>query len=122
MPESDLDACAAASLADGALIDNGKPVTETALSFDDRIRFGATDARYEGDASGSRPLPQLEEIKATPAEWSAAPADFANVSGFRRQKQQSDPVRNGIFIGLAIILLVFLGSMIAVLMMHAPGV
>src|SRR5213080_3865399 len=28
---------------------NGKPVTETVLSFDDRIRFGATDARYEGD-------------------------------------------------------------------------
>jgi hypothetical protein len=31
------------------------------------------------------------------------------------------PIRNGIFIGLAIVLLVFLGSMIAVLMMHAPG-
>jgi len=100
---------------------NGKPVTETLLSFDDRIRFGAAEARYEGDKSGSRPLPQLEEITARPAELSAAPADFTNVSPFQRQKQQSDPVRNGIFIGLAIILLVFLGSMIAVLMMHAPG-
>jgi pSer/pThr/pTyr-binding forkhead associated (FHA) protein len=100
---------------------NSKPVTETLLRFDDRIRFGAIEARYESDASGSRPLPQLEEIKATPAELSAAPADFANVSPFRRQKQQSDPVRNGIFIGLAIVLLVFLGSMIAVLMMHAPS-
>ena len=99
---------------------NGKPVTETLLSFDDRIRFGATEARYEGDKSGSRPLPELEEIKARPAELSAAPADFTNVSPFGRQKQETDPVRNGIFIGLAIVLLVFLGSMIAVLMMHAP--
>ncbi|HEY7002285.1 MAG TPA: FHA domain-containing protein [Candidatus Udaeobacter sp.] len=100
---------------------NGKPVTETLLRFDDRIRFGAAEARYESDASGSRPLPQLEEIKATPAELSAVPADFANVSPFRRQKQQSDPVRNAMLIGLAIVALVFLGSMIAVLMMHAPG-
>ena len=100
---------------------NGKPVTETLLSFDDRIRFGATEARFESDASGSRPLPQLEEIKARPAELSAVPADFTNVSPFRRQKQQSDPLRNGIFIGLAFVLLVFLGSMIAVLMMHAPS-
>src|SRR5215471_19806083 len=100
---------------------NGKPVTETLLRFDDRIRFGAAEARYESDASGSRPLPQLEEIKARPAELSEAPADFINVSPFRRQKQQSDPVRNGILVGLAIVLLVFLGSMIAVLMMHAPS-
>jgi len=99
---------------------NGKPVTETLLSFDDRVRFGATEARYESDASGSRPLPQLEEIKARPAELSTAPADFTNVSPFRRQEQQNDPLRNGIFIGLTIVLLVFLGSMIAVLMMHAP--
>jgi len=100
---------------------NGKPVTETLLRFDDRIRFGAAEARYESDASGSLPLPQLEEIKATPAELSAAPADFADVSPFRRQKEQSDPVRNAILIGLAIVALVFLGSMIAVLMMHVPG-
>ena len=99
---------------------NGKPVTETLLSFDDRVRFGAAEARFESDASGSRPLPQLEEIKARPAELSAVPADFTNVSPFPRQKQQNDPLRNGIFIGLAIVLLVFLGSMIAVAMMHAP--
>ncbi len=47
--------------------------------------------------------------------------NFANASPFRRQMQQNDPVRNGILIGLAIVLLVFLGSMIAVLMMHAPA-
>jgi pSer/pThr/pTyr-binding forkhead associated (FHA) protein len=99
---------------------NGKPVTETLLNFDDRVRFGAAEARFESDASGSRPLPQLEEIKARPAELSAVPADFTNVSPFPRQKQQNDPLRNGIFIGLAIVLLVFLGSMIAAVMMHAP--
>src|SRR6184192_4611789 len=57
---------------------NGIPITETALRFDDRIRFGAVESRYEPDASGSRPLPQLEEIKANPAELSAVPSDFAN--------------------------------------------
>ena len=46
--------------------------------------------------------------------------NLADASPFRRQKEQNDPVRNGIFIGLAIVLLVFFGSMIAVLMMHAP--
>jgi len=56
-----------------------------------------------------------------PENADAPPADFANVSPFRRQREESDPVRNGIFIGLAIVLLVFLGSMIAVLMMHAPS-
>jgi hypothetical protein len=55
------------------------------------------------------------------AERSITPRNFANASPFRRQTRQSDPVRNGILLGLAIVLLVFLGSMIAVLMMHAPS-
>jgi len=50
----------------------------------------------------------------------AALSSFANESPFRRQKEQSDPVRKGIFIGLGIVLLVFFGSMIAVVLMHAP--
>jgi hypothetical protein len=66
-------------------------------------------------------MPEFDISKSRPAEQSAATADFANASPFRRQRQESDPVRNGIFIGLAIVLLVFLGSMIAVLMMHAPA-
>src|SRR5438067_7870895 len=99
---------------------NGIPTTETALRFDDRIRFGAVEARYEPEASGSRPLPQLEEIKAHPAESSAVPSGFANASPFPRQKAQKDPTRTAMFVGSAIVLLVFLGSMIAVLMMHAP--
>jgi hypothetical protein len=100
---------------------NGIPVTETMLRLHDRIRFGAAEARYEPDTSGSQPLPQLEEIKARPAELSAVPVDFANASPFARQKDEKDPVRTAFFVGLAVVLLVFLGGMIAVLMMHAPS-
>jgi pSer/pThr/pTyr-binding forkhead associated (FHA) protein len=100
---------------------NGVPTTETALRFDDRIRFGGVEARCEPDTSGSQPLPRLEEIEAKPAELSAAPVDFANASPFPRQKGQKDPTRTAIFVGSAIVLLVFLGSMVAVLMMHGPG-
>ena len=94
---------------------------ETALRFDDRIRFGAAEARYEPDASRSQPLPQPEKITARPAEFSAAPADFTNASPFARRKDQKDPFRSAIFVGLGIVLLLFLGSIIAVLMMHAPS-
>ncbi len=51
---------------------NGKPVTETVLRFDDRIRFGAAEARYESsEVGGSKPLPKPEEIKAQFAEAGA---------------------------------------------------
>jgi pSer/pThr/pTyr-binding forkhead associated (FHA) protein len=99
---------------------NDIPVMETALRFGDRIRFGAVDALFEPDVRGSQPLPQLEELEAKPAESSIAPLDFTNASPFPRRKQQSDPIRTAILAGGAIALLVFLGSMIAVLMMHAP--
>jgi predicted component of type VI protein secretion system len=101
---------------------NGKPVTEAVLRFDDRIRFGAADARYESsEATGSKPLPKAEEIKAQFTADTAAQPHFTRASPFRRQEQQNDPVRTGIFVGLGIVLLVFLASMIAVLMMHAPS-
>jgi pSer/pThr/pTyr-binding forkhead associated (FHA) protein len=101
---------------------NGKPVTETVLRFDDRIRFGAAEARYESSqVSGSKPLPQPEEIKAQFAADSSGPPHFTSASPFRHQEQHKDPVRTGILIGLGIALLVFLASMVAVLMMHAPS-
>jgi pSer/pThr/pTyr-binding forkhead associated (FHA) protein len=101
---------------------NGKPVTETVLRFDDRIRFGAAEARYESsEASGSKPLPKPEEIKAQFVADSVAQPHLTGASPFRRPEQQNDPVRTGIFIGLGIVLFVFLGSLIAVLMMHAPS-
>jgi pSer/pThr/pTyr-binding forkhead associated (FHA) protein len=96
---------------------NGIPVTETALRFDDRIRFGAVDALFEPDMRGSQPLPQLEELEAKPA---VAPFDFTNASPFPRRKQKNDPIRTVILAAAAVALLVFLGSMIAVLMMWAP--
>src|SRR5437764_12102122 len=70
---------------------NGIPTTETALRFDDRIRFGAVEARYEPEASGSRPLPQLEQIKAHPAESSAVASGFAHASPLPRQKAPKNP-------------------------------
>ena len=98
---------------------NGKPVTETVLRFDDRIRFGAAEARYESsEVGGSKPLPKPEEVK---AQFAEAGAELPSASPFRRQQQQNDPVRTGILIGLGIVLLVFLGSIVAVLMMHAPS-
>ena len=101
---------------------NGKPVTETVLRFDDRIRFGAAEARYESsEASGSKPLPKPEEIKAQFAEAGPELPHVATASPFRRQQEQNDPMRTGILIGLGIVLLIFLGSIIAVIMMHPPS-
>jgi predicted component of type VI protein secretion system len=101
---------------------NGKPVTETVLRFDDRIRFGAAEAKYESsELGGSKPLPKPEEITAHFAEAGTGLPHLISASPFRRQQQQNDPVRTGIFIGLGIVLLIFLGSIIAVLMMHAPA-
>ena len=59
--------------------------------------------------------------EAANADLNGASAGFSNASRVRDQREEVDHVRNGIFIGLAIVLVVFLGSMIAVLMMHAPS-
>jgi pSer/pThr/pTyr-binding forkhead associated (FHA) protein len=99
---------------------NGIPVKETALRFEDRIRFGAVEARFEPDVRGSQPLPALEAIEAKPAESSAAPVDFANASPFRQKAKGRDPALIAILAAAAVALLAFLGSMIAVLAMHAP--
>jgi len=101
---------------------NGIPITETALRFDDRIRFGAVDARFEPDTRGSQPLPDLQEIEAKPAEMSAAPVDFANASPFRQRSKHRDPTRMAALAAVAVAILAFLASMLAVLLMHAPGV
>jgi hypothetical protein len=66
-------------------------------------------------------MPKLPISEAANADLNGASAGFGNASRFRHQTEEADPVRNGIVIGLAIVLLVFLGSMIAVLMMHAPA-
>jgi hypothetical protein len=66
-------------------------------------------------------MPNVPISEVTNADLNGASAEFSNVSQFRHQREEADSVRNGIFIGLAIVLVVFLGSMIAVLMMHAPA-
>ena len=66
-------------------------------------------------------MPKVPISEAANADLNGASAGFSNASRFWHQREEADPDRNGIFIGLAIVLLVFLGSMIAVLMMHAPA-
>jgi predicted component of type VI protein secretion system len=100
---------------------NSIQVAETALRFDDQIRFGAAEARYASDMSGSQPLPPPEEITVKSADLSAVPADFTNASPFPYQKEEKDPLRTVIFMALAVLALIFLGSMIAVITMHAPA-
>jgi len=99
---------------------NGVPITETALRFEDRIRFGAIEARFEPDVRGSQPLPQREIIEAKPAESSAAPSGFGNASPFRQRSTSRDPLRLVVLSMTGIALLAFLGSMLAVLLMRAP--
>jgi hypothetical protein len=65
-------------------------------------------------------MPELPFSDTTNAEASEAPIDFTNASPLRPHKQDSDQFGKAMFIGLGIVLLVFLGSMISVLMMHAP--
>jgi predicted component of type VI protein secretion system len=99
---------------------NGLPIKDTLLRFDDRVRFGKVDARFESDVHGSQPLPRLEEIAAATAETSAAPVDFANASPFPRRQKDADPTHKAILAAVAVAALAFLASMIAVLTMHAP--
>lgn len=99
---------------------NGVPITETVLRFEDRIRFGAIEARYEPDVRGSQPLPEVESIETTPAALSAAPEGFGNASPFRRGSMSRDPARLAVLGIAAIATLAFVGSMIAVLLMRAP--
>jgi pSer/pThr/pTyr-binding forkhead associated (FHA) protein len=99
---------------------NGVPIAETVLRFEDRIRFGAIEARFEPDVRGSRPLPELESIESKPAESSAAPSGFGNASPFGQRSTSGDPARLVVLGIAAVAALTFLGSMIAVLFMHAP--
>src|SRR5436309_10129079 len=71
---------------------NGIPTTETVLRFDDRIRFGGVEARFEPDTRGSQPLPPVEQIEAKGAQSSAAPVDFENASPFPRKTKDRNTV------------------------------
>ena len=99
---------------------NGIPVTDTMLRFDDRIRFGGVEGRFEPDSRGSQPMPPVEQIEAKGAATSVVPEDFENASPFPRRSQAKDPVRKAILAAAIVALLAFIGSMVAVLAMHAP--
>lgn len=101
---------------------NGTATTETILRNGDRIRFGAVEARFEGDVpmSATQPLPVAKKVEAKVAETSTRPADFANASPFRARGKQRDPGRTALFIAAAIGLLALLAGIVAVLTMHAP--
>ncbi|HXX40940.1 MAG TPA: FHA domain-containing protein [Chthoniobacterales bacterium] len=99
---------------------NGTPVTETQIRFDDRLRFGGIEARFEPDVRGSQPLPALEEIGVKPAETSSAPLDFGNASPFGQRAKERDRLRTAVVALTGLAIITFAGAMIAVLMMHAP--
>jgi hypothetical protein len=61
------------------------------------------------------PFSEIKDVEAN-----TAASGFASAPAFRPQTEENDAVRKAMFIGLAIVVLVFLGSMIAVLMMHVP--
>jgi pSer/pThr/pTyr-binding forkhead associated (FHA) protein len=100
---------------------NNETITEVTLRIGDRLRFGKVEARFEADPSGGvQPLPAPAAIEAKPAETSVRPSDFANASPFPRRKDERDPVRTAVLVVAAVAVLAFLGSMIAVFLMHAP--
>jgi hypothetical protein len=101
---------------------NGAATAEATLHSGDRIRFGAVDARFEGDVpmSATQPLPAAAKVDAKVATTSIRPADFANASPFRTRSKQRDPGRTALFIAAAIALLALLAGIVAVLTMHAP--
>src|SRR5437660_12499266 len=101
---------------------NGSATGEITLHSADHIRFGAVDARFEGDVpmSATQPLPAATKVDAKVATTSIRPADFANASPFRTRSKQRDPGRTALFIAAAIALLALIAGIVAVLTMHAP--
>jgi pSer/pThr/pTyr-binding forkhead associated (FHA) protein len=101
---------------------NGETISEVILRVGDRVRFGKVEACFECDIPGSaQPLPVLEEVRAQPAVVSARPVDFANASPFPRRSRAKDPVRTALFAAVGAAILVFLGSMLALLQMRPPS-
>ena len=100
---------------------NGHAVTDVQLRAGDRIRFGKVEACFECDvAPGAQPLPHPEEVEARPAELSARPADFANASPFPSRKKTKDPARTAILAAVALAVVAFLASVIALFLMRPP--
>jgi pSer/pThr/pTyr-binding forkhead associated (FHA) protein len=101
---------------------NGTGTSEITLHPGDRVRFGAVDARFEGDMpmSATQPLPAAAKVEAEVTTTSIRPADFANASPFRTRRKERDPGRTALFVAAAVALLALIAGIIAVLTMHAP--
>jgi pSer/pThr/pTyr-binding forkhead associated (FHA) protein len=101
---------------------NGTGASEITLHPGDWIRFGAVDARFEGDTpkSATQPLPAAAKVDVQVAATSIRPADFTNASPFRTRSKERDPGRTALFIAAAIALLTLIAGIIAVLTMHPP--
>lgn len=100
---------------------NGETVTEVFLRTGDRIHFGKVKARYESDATEkAQALQEADVIDARPAETSAKPADFANVSPFARRTKEKDPLATACYAAAAVAIVAFLLSMLNLLRLHAP--
>ncbi|MEP7077426.1 MAG: FHA domain-containing protein [Chthoniobacterales bacterium] len=101
---------------------NGAPLMDATLRGGERIRFGGIDARYETDTpSAAQPLPVATIARAIPAEESLRPVDFTNASPFPDRRKTKDPARTYVIAAAAVALLAFAGSMVVVLLMHAPA-
>lgn len=100
---------------------NGTPVTERIVRRGDRLRFGAIETRFENEAAGPmQPLPVASVAEAQPATLSARPTGFENASPFPHRDKARDPNRTLVLAAAGLALLAFLGSMLALLRMHAP--
>lgn len=100
---------------------NGLPIQSILLRAGDRIRFGKVESCFECESGTvAQPVQVLPATDAKPAEVSARPADFANASPFPRRSAQADPLRTAIFAVVAIAILAFFGSMLALGLMQPP--
>ncbi|MDP9292699.1 MAG: FHA domain-containing protein [Verrucomicrobiota bacterium] len=101
---------------------DGRRTREATLRGGERIRFGEVDARCEAVAPvPAQPLPVAAPVEAKPAEESTRPVDFRNASPFPDRKKMRDPLRTVVFAAAAIAFLAWVGSVVAVLLMQAPG-
>jgi hypothetical protein len=65
-------------------------------------------------------MPRLT-IRTEAGQSISRPADFANASPFQTRKTKKDPPRTAVFAAVAVAVLAFFASMIALALMKAPG-